>query len=408
MSEIKKYYEITDIKTPGYYQAFYNGQKINRDGHSGNHRNIHECEQTIFWHLQNADVPEGKVSYEIRKPSTILEADVSLIILGGGVGGGSTVTETAVTGKLAWGDVGHTGVLTAFTGSGLLTTPGITYTDLDFSGRKILRANNLTFRNCRFTDTAVSGSSYLIDGNSFSYGFDGPFLFEDCTFLGADKQILMGGNVDVTFRRCQFRDPYADLLRPYGGTWLFEDCFFGPHGVTGTSSHADSTQVIGAPDMSFTRCTWDCPSPTHGEPVETGFPIADSWSGRNYKGDIGQFWDEGGGTGVYTDCHFVRATSTAIQIGRGTADGSPQTASLTLSGCRFYLGIINIITDNSNEYKIGSSAFPHSDGIFHGNITDNGGNQWAETGTTTGGDAVTAGQSITFTYSPGGGGGVSY
>ena len=98
MSDPTHTYEVTDIKTPGYYEAYYNGEKIRREdeGHSGNHESLTEAQQTIFWHIQNKLVPEGKQEYEIRKPSTFMEfevnaeeeEDVSLVLMGGGVGGG--------------------------------------------------------------------------------------------------------------------------------------------------------------------------------------------------------------------------------------------------------------------------------------------------------------------------------
>ena len=61
----------------GYWTAWKDGVKINRDGHSGNHTNFDEARETIDWHWEN----NGDGVYTIRQPD--YEVDVS--IAGGGI-----------------------------------------------------------------------------------------------------------------------------------------------------------------------------------------------------------------------------------------------------------------------------------------------------------------------------------
>ncbi|MGB1373811.1 MAG: fibronectin type III domain-containing protein [Aequoribacter sp.] len=68
-------YEITDVKRSGFYEAFCDGVRINRDGHSGNHTTENEAEQTIFWHASN-NASEGDRVYEIQPAKSVFEVRV--------------------------------------------------------------------------------------------------------------------------------------------------------------------------------------------------------------------------------------------------------------------------------------------------------------------------------------------
>ena len=80
-------YEVSDIKRSGYYEVFLDGVRINRDGHSGNHTNENEAEQTIFWYLKHAKPDADPLNFRIKKPDTVFEVDKVSIIIQSPAGG---------------------------------------------------------------------------------------------------------------------------------------------------------------------------------------------------------------------------------------------------------------------------------------------------------------------------------
>lgn len=288
---------------------------------------------------------------------------------------------------LQWGDVGHSGVLTDYTGPSTLTT-------------------TQTIQNKRITGTLTQSENYSttvtvlnchFDGYGPDYGYNNRYnkshsnhvIFEDCTFTGHRRCSALGAGTGMTFRRCQWRGAKADFFKAYGtGDFLFEDCYFGglsrPN-APGEDIHSDLQQSEANPGSTITykRCTFDTPNiyaANIGRKVfiEPGTWLYDEGSAAGLSGtDLyyrctqGIFFNGGvGGTCLIENCHWYRCGSRALRIA-----GTSVTADITLRDNLFYPEFM---------YEIIS-------GTGSGSLSKQGDNLWAVSGTDAKGVFRTAG-----------------
>jgi len=150
-------------------------------------------------------------------------------------------------------NTGYSGTLTPYSGPMTITTSNTTIENKLISGTLVIKANNVTIRNFKFS----SCSWYCIDVKSGS-----GHLFEDGELINAKSAHIKGGN--FTARRLNLHDSAGDAMKPTGNV-LVEACYAHKLG-TAVDAHADAIQIRGGSNMTFRGNNFDIPINSKGGP----------------------------------------------------------------------------------------------------------------------------------------------
>lgn len=303
--------------------------------------------------------------------------------------------------ELVWGSVGHSGVLTDYTGPSNLSASTVLIENKRITG-ELFQENScttLTIRNCHFDMTTtrygIWNNYYGISGSAVA---SNDMILEDCTFDGTtSSSVLHGGSGDFTMRRCQFRWQEADQVKWFGsGNRLVESTYFGPMSRGGTPTptstpgstvHSDLLQALGVTgNMTFRGCTVDqpCIQAWTQQGLKVDIP-ADNWlqdrmdwvgwtGDRIFRSTQGFFLDDNtSGPLLIEHCHFRKGPSTMIH---GESGGTASSV-VTIRDTIWYPQWIRITMDGPGISRV-----------------DGGNNVWGASGQDVNGVYRTAGTAV--------------
>lgn len=158
-------------------------------------------------------------------------------------------------------------------GATTVTTNGAIYENINFTGLVIVKANDVTFLNCKFSGPATYTTGVGLIGNShhddIAQAQAKRLLLEDCTMDPAYPSKWTNGfeGHDVTMRRCKiinvvdglqiknhydgYKDGPVDVY--IEACYIDELAFFSPEpGQPDNKTHNDGVQIMGGSNINFT------------------------------------------------------------------------------------------------------------------------------------------------------------
>jgi len=136
----------------------------------------------------------------------------------------------------------------------------VTYENFTWTGGQLsVRADNVTFKNCKIDGGYRSGSS----GTSYAVKVTGSATFEDCEIFGARSSVIYVQDGSFVGKRLYIHDGGADLIKYQGSnntSFLLEDSW-GRFGGLKSGSHADFLQMRRGSNLTLRGNYCDFPTP---------------------------------------------------------------------------------------------------------------------------------------------------